>query len=125
MQERPCRQGADRGKLSVLFKWRKLQKSEVHESLVLYLVLDLVRSLRTYSVLGVSPSSLCLIVLAEYLQDKIYYDIIGDEVAQKFFFIDPRTGVVSLKRTIANEENVRYQVSYRPGRYINPTPSVW
>ena len=40
----------------------------------------------------------------------VYYRIVGNEKAQEFFYIDPRTGVVSLKKSIANDNTARYQV---------------
>ncbi len=52
-------------------------------------------------------------------RDTVYYTLAGNEKAQQFFYVDPRTGVVSLKASIQNDDTARYelliQASDRPG----------
>lgn len=42
--------------------------------------------------------------------DNLYYSLVGDAVAMNFFYVDTANGTVSLKRSIANDNNNRYQV---------------
>ena len=46
-----------------------------------------------------------------FIQDVIAYTIYGNEVAKKYFYIDPDTGAVSLKKIIAKDTNTKYQVT--------------
>jgi protocadherin Fat 4 len=43
-------------------------------------------------------------------QDTLYYSLIGDEVSQKYFYVDPMTGIVSLKKTITDDTNLQYEL---------------
>ncbi len=46
------------------------------------------------------------------LQDAIYYTLIGNDKAMEYFYVDPKTGVVSLKKSILTDSTARYDVSY-------------
>ena len=41
---------------------------------------------------------------------RVYYSLTADEKAMEYFYIDPDTGVISLKKTIADDNSPRYQV---------------
>ncbi len=45
-------------------------------------------------------------------QDKMYYSLIGDDKAQDFFYVDPTTGAVSLKKAINQDTSTQYDVSW-------------
>ena len=44
-------------------------------------------------------------------QDVIEYSITGDDIAVNLFYVDPDTGVISLKSSIEDDTNTRYLVS--------------
>ena len=41
----------------------------------------------------------------------MFYSVIGDTTARKYFYVDPVTGAISLKRSIKEDTNTRYSVS--------------
>ena len=43
-------------------------------------------------------------------QDQITYSLIGDDTALEFFYVDPNNGEISLKASIADDDNKRYRV---------------
>ena len=45
------------------------------------------------------------------LQDKIKYSLIGDETAQSFFYINPTTGEISLRKSLLSGTATTYTVS--------------
>ena len=46
-----------------------------------------------------------------FLQDEIWYTLTGDSVAQQFFYINPNTGVITLKRLLTESDSSQYNVS--------------
>ena len=45
----------------------------------------------------------------------MYYELIGDENAQKYFYVDPDRGVISLKQSILSDDQDQYEVRSRFG----------
>jgi hypothetical protein len=45
-----------------------------------------------------------------FMQDRMYYSLIGQENALKYFYVDPNSGDISLKRSIAEDTADQYQV---------------
>ena len=51
-------------------------------------------------------------------QDKLYYYITGDDIAQQFFYLDADTGVITLKRLLMDDTSLQYNVSKLADRFI-------
>ena len=47
----------------------------------------------------------------------MFYSVIGDTTALKYFYIDPVTGEISLKKSIKEDSNTRYSVSTGQGTH--------
>ena len=45
------------------------------------------------------------------LQDTVTYSLIGDETAMRFFYVDPNSGICSLKMSIQDHADSKYYVS--------------
>jgi len=46
------------------------------------------------------------------LQDKLIYSITGDALAQQYFYINPTTGVVTLKKLLTEDDSPEYNVRH-------------
>ena len=44
------------------------------------------------------------------LQDELIYSIVGDDIAQQLFYINPTTGVVTLKKLLTEDGRSQYNV---------------
>ena len=52
-----------------------------------------------------------IIWLCLFYQDQLYYSIVGDDIAQQFFYMDTDTGVITLKRLLTDDTSLQYNVS--------------
>ncbi len=52
-----------------------------------------------------------IILFAFSLQDNLKYNIIGDDVAKQFFYLNADTGLLTLKRLLSEDDTAQYNVS--------------
>ena len=53
------------------------------------------------------------------LQDNIVYELIGSESAQQAFYVNPDTGLVSLKKSLSETVDDTFTVSFTHLFYVN------
>ncbi len=58
-----------------------------------------------------TPLSVGKFYFLKIFQDEIFFTLTGNEKAIEFFYVDPTTGVVSLKKSIKDDDTARYEVS--------------
>ena len=58
-------------------------------------------------------------------QDAIYYTLIGNDKAMEYFYVDPKTGVVSLKKSILRDSTARYDVSNLQNKKVTGPKLPW
>lgn len=47
-----------------------------------------------------------------FLQDKLRYSIVGDDIAKQFFYIDADMGLITVKRLLTEDDQTQYNVSH-------------